>query len=360
VVDNFFPTKKVAEIFGGQHLKPKIEELETKELIPHSSKKRYGALPKSGWTLEQLPLIGEQIGFFPKFDKPVAFSVFTTKGGVLKSTLALNLARVAALHNHKTCVVGLDIQGDITNALGFESEFDDDEGLEMLIEKVNATKGLSDYFNGNVRLQDTIVETNLPTLHLIPETPELVAMNDSLANINRREYWIREKVIAPLKENYDLIIMDCSPNWNKLTTNALVACDVLLSPLECKINNFRNFKVFRQFLNEFKSEMHLDFENIFVPTRYSLNRKLSLEIKKWYEGNLSGCSPIGIRESVMGEESTALYKSIVEHVPGKNLGKEMANLLEEVHSRTSEFLSKQIQAPNWNNTVSPELHEVRV
>lgn len=324
-------------MFGGQHLKTEINNLEASNQIPQSRRFRSGALFKKGWPIEEIPILGSKIGFFRPFEKPLALSVFTTKGGVLKSTLALNLARTAALHGIRTCVVGLDIQGDITTALGFECDLEDGD-LSLLLDKLNSTKGLSDLFNGQARLEEIIVSTDLPTLFLIPETPELVAMNDTLSTINRREFWLKEKVIDKLKNNFDLIIMDCSPNWNKLTTNALVACDVLISPLECKINNFRNFKVFRHFLNEFKRDMKMDFETIFIPTRYSSNRKLSLEIKTWYEQNVKGCTSLGVRESVVGEESIALYRSIIEHAPTSDPALEMQKLLMEVNQRVQNYL----------------------
>ena len=328
----FFSVSKVADIFGGQHLKAEINNLESSNQIPQSQRFRSGALFKRGWPIAEIPTIGSKIGFFKSFGKPLSMAVFTTKGGVLKSTLALNLARTAALHGINTCVVGLDIQGDITTALGFENDIEDGD-LSLLIDKLNSTKGLSDLFNGSARLEEIILSTDLPTLFLIPETPELVAMNDTLSTINRREFWLKEKVIDKLKHNFDLVIMDCSPNWNKLTTNALVACDVLISPLECKINNFRNFKVFRHFLSEFKRDMKMDFETIFIPTRYSSNRKLSLEIKSWYEANVKGCTSIGVRESVVGEESIALYRSIIEHDPVSRPALEMQKLLIEINQR---------------------------
>jgi chromosome partitioning protein len=337
VTEIFFSSSKVADMFGGQHLKTEINNLEASNQIPQSRRFRSGALFKKGWPIEEIPILGSKIGFFRPFEKPLALSVFTTKGGVLKSTLALNLARTAALHGIRTCVVGLDIQGDITTALGFECDLEDGD-LSLLLDKLNSTKGLSDLFNGQARLEEIIVSTDLPTLFLIPETPELVAMNDTLSTINRREFWLKEKVIDKLKNNFDLIIMDCSPNWNKLTTNALVACDVLISPLECKINNFRNFKVFRHFLNEFKRDMKMDFETIFIPTRYSSNRKLSLEIKTWYEQNVKGCTSLGVRESVVGEESIALYRSIIEHAPTSDPALEMQKLLMEVNQRVQNYL----------------------
>lgn len=331
---DYISLKKAANIFLG----PNHQGLDWQALIeagqvptPHSF--RRGPLPQKGFSMDQLPLVGERIGQFKRFDRPLAVTVFTTKGGVLKSTLALNLARVAALHNIKTCVVGLDMQGDVTSALGYESDIDEQDNLDSVLQKIEKTRGLMDYFQGQMNLEDLIVPTDLPGAFLIPETAELVALNDALSNLNRREFWIKEKVVRPLLAAFDLVIMDCSPNWNRLTTNALVASDVLISPLECKINNFRNFKVFRQFLKEFAQDMHLDLETIFVPTRYSHNRRLALEIKDWYQKNVPGCTEQGIVESAIGEEATALHLSILEHACTRPIGQDFRRLMDEIHVR---------------------------
>ncbi|MFN8370066.1 MAG: ParA family protein [Bacteriovoracaceae bacterium] len=331
---NSIPLSKVVDIFGGKALEKELAKLETAGLIPPSFKLKQGTSYKPAWKLNQLPLIGEKIGFLKKFSEPTALAIFTTKGGVLKSTCALNLARIAALHNLKTVVVGLDIQCDISIALGHNKELqDDDKNIEDLMMKMSSTRGLFDYFNQEVNLHDLILSTDLPNLFLIPETPELVVFNEALSNINRREYWIRDKIVNPLKKEFDLIILDCSPNWNKLTTNALVACDALISPLECKITNFRNFKVFQHFLKEFQSDMKLDFEIIYIPTRFSPTKKLSKDIRKWYETNLRGCTKSAIRESIVGEESIALNLSFLEYSPQNIVSLEMVELLKEIFTK---------------------------
>ena len=117
MIEKNFPIKKILDIFSAHSKKGKLEKLEREGAISKSKRFRSGAIVKKGWGMESLPQIGEHIGFFPKFSEPVAVSVFTTKGGVLKSTLALNLARVAALHNVRTCVIGLDIQGGFSYLL---------------------------------------------------------------------------------------------------------------------------------------------------------------------------------------------------------------------------------------------------
>jgi chromosome partitioning protein len=282
------------------------------------------------WTLEELPLVGEQIGFLKRPHSPLAVSMFMTKGGVLKSTLTLNLARLCALHNIKTCVVGLDMQGDITTALNLEDLPDESASLEDAMMKMNQLRGLPDLYTGSAKLEELICATDIPSLFYIPETPELVALYQSLMSRNRREYWLKEKVIEPLKTMFDLIILDCSPNWNRLITNALVASDVLVSPLECKINNFRNLKAFRILLTEFRDDLQCDFQHIYVPTRLVNNRKLSREIFDWYQSNLSGCIEGAVRESAQGEESVALRVSIPEHAPSSPAGEEMRELVREI------------------------------
>lgn len=341
MTDRKMSLKKLADFTGLDYKEMliKLDDLVGKKLIPPYQKIKQGISWQNIYLISDLVKVLPFIGFIQKPSKPLAITVFTTKGGVLKTTLGLNFARVAALHGLSVCVVGLDMQGDMTNALGAGVSSDEEAQNEMLAEGMNinqmannldCNKGLYDYYKGEVKLDDIIQSTDLDNLFLIAETPELVALNDHLGNMNRREYWLSEKVIRPLKSHFDLIIMDCSPNWNRLTTNALVASDALLSPLECKINNFRNFKVFAQFLKEFQRDMNLLLKTIFIPTRFVTNRRLGLEIKRWYEDNVPGLTKNGIPECVLGEEASALNISVLEHAPNKLQAAEMRQLLSEI------------------------------
>lgn len=292
---------------------------------------------RKSYAIDELVELGGQVGFLTRPQKPIAASIFVTKGGVLKTTLTLNLARMAALHGLKVCVVGLDMQGDITQALGSEGP-DENASLEEALKTLNSMKGLSDLFIGQATLDDLLVQTEIPTLSFIPETPELVALDQSLLSRNRREYWLKENVIDPLKARFDLVLMDCSPNWNRLINNALVASDVLISPIESKINNFRNLRTFRALISEFRRDMRLNFNHLFVPTRVVASRRLSREIFQWYRENLddsSGASPTrctvrSVRESIHGEEATAMRLSIPEHSPNAAAAAEMRLLLAEI------------------------------
>jgi len=244
-------------------------------------------------------------------------SVFVTKGGVLKTSLTLNIARMAALHNLRTIVVGLDMQGDVTQCLGldFDAELGEGSDLSSALDRMGEVQGLNDLYIFRATLPQIIRSTDLPTLDFIPETPELVLLTQQLQLRNRREYWLKETVIEPLKKSYDLIILDCSPNWNLLTTNALLASDVLLSPVECKINNFRNIRVFQSFIEEFRRDFASQLRHFYIPTRYSPQRRLSQDILAWYESNLPKCLGPAIKEGISGEESSALHLSVAEYAP---------------------------------------------
>ncbi|MCB0357027.1 MAG: ParA family protein [Bdellovibrionales bacterium] len=285
---------------------------------------------KKSWSSQEVPIIGQNFGFIKKPQKPSVICSFVTKGGVLKSSITLNVARIAALHNIKTCVVGLDMQGDITAALGMNKEVDEEDDFKVALDKVSAINGLSDLYANKIELLDLIQKTDLPSLDFIPETPELVNLEKTLNLLNRREFWLKNYVIEPLKKHYDLIILDASPNWNLLITNALVACDLLLSPLECKINNFRNFKMFDSFIKEFKLDMNLQFRHLYVPTRWQKQRKLSMEILSWYKDHLENCSQQSLPESNLGEESSAMSVSVTEYAPGQPLALEYNQLVREI------------------------------
>lgn len=317
-----FQFKKALQVFGAP------EETSLDGLPPFARSASDNRILKS-WSLNEMPEVGSRIGFMKQPEQPIAAAVFVTKGGVLKSSLTLNLARMAALHGIRTCVVGLDMQGDITSALSNESG-DEDASLEDAFAKVNSLRGLADVFRGVASVEEVTRATDIPTLSYIPETPELVALDQSLINRNRREYWLRDSVVEPLKRKFDLVLMDCSPNWNRLITNALVAADTLVSPVECKINNFRNLKIFRALIQEFRSDMRAEFAHAYVATRLSANRKLSREIFDWYGANLTNCLATPLRESVQGEEATALKISVPEHAPTSAAAQEMRGLLIEL------------------------------
>jgi len=345
-----YTIKKVLSMYGSSATRQTIISAENTGAIPPAMRREAGSVRVRHWDIKDLPKIGARYGFLKRPSRPLVIAVFTTKGGVLKTTLSVNIARMAALHNIKTCVVGLDLQGDITSALGFETDVDDNADMNEALERLNSARGLTSLFEGEDTIDNLLLNSDLPTLKVIPETPELAMLEQIVSLEYRREYWLKEKVTDSLKEHFDLIVLDCGPNWNFLVTNALVACDVLICPLECKINNFRNFKVFKAFTESFRTKLHLNFEQVFVPSRLTSTRKLSTEIRSWYMQNVPGCTTVAIRESVLGEESMAAKLSVPEYAPHGIVADEMRELLVEIWSRLEAAARRQPQAPSPSPT----------
>ena len=278
---------------------------------------------------EKLSLAWKKFGLFNQGIEKNVVTFFTTKGGVLKTTLAYNFARLAALSGVRTLVIGLDMQCDITNCMS--SVVDDmDQSLSSALEKVSRRNGLTQFFNRQCGLSDIVQKTDLKLLDYVPESPDLTLLNDSISLINRREFWLKEKVINPLLELYDLVILDCSPNWNRLTTNALCASNLLISPVECKINNFKNIEVYQELINQLQEDMSLDLKTCYVPTRFCSNKKLSREILDWYQNNLDGCLQGSVRESIESEEAVALQKSVIEYRPSSKVAADMMEIIKQI------------------------------
>lgn len=344
-----YTVQKVLSIFGSSAPRPTVLSAESAGLIPKAKRRAAGSVKVRQWEMSDIPKLGARYGFMRPLKRPMVVTVFTTKGGVLKTTMAMNLARMAALHDIRTCVVGLDLQGDITNCLGFEPDVEDNDDVEAALERLNQCQGLADIHAEEANLAQVLQPTDIPGLEFIPETPELAMVEQGLERALKREYWLRDNITSPLKEHFDLIILDCSPNWNLLVTNALVACDILLCPLECKINNFRNFKVFKAFVGAFKKTLKLDFEQIFVPTRLTSTRKLSTSIRAWYMANIRGCTNLAIRESIQGEEALAAKLSLPEYAPKSIVADEMRELLLEVWSRIVNKAAADVQNDQISN-----------
>lgn len=325
----FYTATKVSQLYSLPHASgPTVDELAAQVAagqLPMWRKGRGGF----GWDDTSICDVGTILSPMRRPSKPLVFTVFVTKGGVLKTTLSLNLARLLALNGLKTLVVGLDLQGDITTNLGHQISVESDN-LDQALKELDTAHGLYDYFNHRVGLENLIQATDLACLHLIPETPELMALDQELLLKPRREYWLKEKVTGPLSQKYDVIILDCSPSWNQLITNALVAADVLISPVECRINNYRNLKMFQPLLAQFRRDLNLDFQHVYVPTRLNSQRKLSREIGQWYAQHLPGCLDGAIRESVHGEEASALNLSVPEHAADSASASEIKSLLHQI------------------------------
>lgn len=331
------PFRGLKNIFDINLTKTSILRAESEGKIPCAHRVPIGSSGRAQrvWDYSQIVEIGEKYGFLKKPNKPTCISLFSTKGGVLKSTIALNVARMHALHNIKTIIIDLDPQADISNSCGLDISEDSVESLEQADEMLGSIMGLMDLQANEATLEELIQETDIPTLDFIPSTPELVPLMDILNSEVRREEWLKDHVVEPLKKmGYELIVLDLAPSWSIYTSNALTSSDLLISPLETKIAHWRNHKVFLGQLNKFINKLKLgdQLSSVFVPVKNSGKRKLSTQIKQYYHNNVENCSPSSIRESVVGEEAVAKRQSVIEYAYNKTIADDYRELLIEVNN----------------------------
>jgi chromosome partitioning protein len=326
---NAFTIKRALQLFDRELTRGAIVAAEKSGAIPTPERIKTGSTYTRVWTTANLPRFGERYGFLPKLREPTCLTIFSSKGGVFKSTLALNIARMAALHNIRTCVVGLDLQADVSTALGFEVDLED-KTIEEALAVIRATPGLGHVLRG-VPLGEVIQPTDIPTLHLLPETGDLVAVDLNLTSVNLREHVLKNRIIEPLKRDFDLVIIDCPPSWSNLISNAIVACDILLSPLECKIAQFKSLHNFQLLIDGFKRDLNITEQpHVFVPTRFSPSRRVSGEIRRWYLENIPNVMTSVVRDSVHGEAAFAERVSLPEYQPTGLLADEMRGILREL------------------------------
>ena len=156
--------------------------------------------------------------------KPLTAKVITVtnqKGGVGKTTTAINLAAALALAGHATLVVDTDPQGNATSGLGLKGQATQSG---TIYEALSAESAQPDEF---------ILPTSLPHLHVIPATRDLAGAEIELITVTNRERRLRD-LIDPLRSRYRFIVIDCPPSLGLLTLNALVAADAVLIPLHCE------------------------------------------------------------------------------------------------------------------------------
>lgn len=199
-------------------------------------------------------------------------SIANQKGGVGKTTTAINLAASLAAIEHPTLIIDTDPQSNTTSGLGIEAK--------------TVTNSIYEVMVGGVDANDAVRETDLPFLDLIPAHINLVGAEIEMIDREQREK-ILDKAIGDLRDKYDFIIIDCPPSLGLLTINALTASDSVVIPVQCEYfaleglgQLLNTIKIVRQHLNT-----ALEIEGVVLTmydTRTRLSNQVADEVKRYF------------------------------------------------------------------------------
>jgi chromosome partitioning protein len=199
-------------------------------------------------------------------------AIANQKGGVGKTTTAINLSSCLAESGAKVLVADLDPQGNTTSGLG--------------VDKYNLDRTIYEMMLGEFEMKECVIADLFDNLDLAPSNVNLSGAEIELIGIDKKEY-ILKKALTPIKENYDFIIIDCPPSLNMLTVNALTAADSVLVPIQCEFYALEGLSQLIHTINLVKKRLNptLDIEGV-VFTMYDARTNLSLQVVENVKSNL--------------------------------------------------------------------------
>lgn len=266
-------------------------------------------------------------------------SIANQKGGVGKTTSAINLAGSFAVLEYKTLLIDADPQANATSGVGFDPK--------------NITTSIYECIIDEVEPEKIILNTQTPFLDLIPAHIDLVGAEIEIINLPNREKMMR-KVIQKIKDNYDFIIIDCSPSLGLITINSLTASDSVIIPVQCEYFALEGLGKLLNTIKIVQSRLNpdLDIEGILLTMfdqRLRLSKQVVEEVKTHFQQMVF--ETIIHRNTRLGE-APSHGETIIMHDAGSTGAINYLNLAREILQKNGltniDQSDKQISIVNEN------------
>lgn len=208
-------------------------------------------------------------------------AIANQKGGVGKTTTAINLSACLAESGKKVLTIDTDPQGNTTSGLGVDKDELENTVYELMLDECT--------------IKESLVKTEFENLDLIPSNVNLAGAEIELLGINEKEY-ILKNAVDYIKDDYDFVIIDCPPSLNMLTVNALTTANTVLVPIQCEYYALEGLSQLIHTISLVKERLNenLQIEGV-VFTMYDARTNLSLQVVENVKNNLD----------------TTIYKTII-------------------------------------------------
>ncbi len=206
--------------------------------------------------------------------KIIAFA--NQKGGVGKTTSAVNIAASVGILGKSVLLIDLDPQGNTTSGVGINKKNLKSTSYELLIDEIDAAQA--------------VVETEFKNLSVIPSNISLAGAEFDLYQLDNREYRLKKQLEA-IKDNYDYIFIDCPPSLGMITVNALAAADAVIIPMQCEYYALEGLSQLMITIRKIKQLYNPELEicGILITMfngRLILTMQVISELKKYYADKL--------------------------------------------------------------------------